>query len=112
MEIQNLNRPNWPQPSMPPLPQNSVYQIAAIEKGKDWLPPHPLAKRVESASNLRVAARRGEPLFEDINGILEPPSFLINLGQIQVELGMIMSHFERFEAKLLSIAKSLVGKGR
>jgi len=97
---------------MPPLPQDSVYQIAAIEKGKDWLAPHPLTKCVESAANLWIAACRAEPLFEHFNGILEPPSFLIDLGQIQIELGMTVSQLERFETKLLSIAKSLVGKGR
>jgi hypothetical protein len=95
---------------MPPLPQDSIYRIATIEKGKDWLPPHRRAKCAESASNLWIAARRGETLFEHFNGIPEPPSLLINLSQIQIELGMVVSQFKRFETESLSIKKSLVGK--
>jgi len=93
---------------VPPLPQDPIHRIAAINKGKHWLPP--AAKVFERDPNSEIAARRDEPFFEHRDCFLESASSLIDLRQVQVELRVVVSHSERFETKVLGIEKSLLGK--
>jgi hypothetical protein len=91
-----------------PLPQNPIHRVAAINKGKHWLPP--AAKGFERDPNSEIAARRDEPLFKHRDCLLEPASSLIDLSQVYVELRVVVSQSERFETKALGIEKSLLGK--
>ena len=65
---------------MAPLSQDSIYRVVAIEEGEQRLPSS--AKPVQSAPDLWVAARRGEPLLEHVRGILETAGLLVDLRQI------------------------------
>jgi len=80
-----------------------------MQEGKDRLTPG--ADLFKSAADPKIAARRCQAFFEDQDRFLRPPCVLVYLGQIQIELRVIVPHPDRFLAKHLRVAKALLGEG-
>ena len=93
---------------MAPLSEDSIHGIASMQKGKHRFPPLP--KLLESALDPVIAARRGESPLEHRNRFPRPAGRLIDLRQIQIQLGVIAPQIERFQTKPLRIGEPLLGK--
>ena len=64
--------------------------------------PDPLQR----AANAEIAACGDEPFFEHRDSILRSAALLVDLGEIQIKLSVVVAHLERFLAERLSIGKA------
>jgi len=60
----------------------------------------------------KIAAGGHQSFFKRIYCVLRPAALLVNFGEIQVELGVIVPHPQCFLAQRFPIAKALFGNGR
>jgi hypothetical protein len=66
---------------------------------------------LQRATNAKVAARGHQSFFKRIDRVLRPAILLVDFGEIQVELGVIVPHPECFLAQRFPIAETLFGNG-
>ena len=68
-----------------------------MQKRQNW--PAPQTDLFERAAYPEIASRGNEALFERANSVRCPPGLVIYLGEIQIKLGMIAFHADRFPAQ-------------
>jgi hypothetical protein len=66
---------------------------------------------LQRATNAKIAARGDQSSFKRVNCVLRPAALLVDFGEIQVELGVIVPHPQCFLAQRFPIAKALFGNG-
>jgi hypothetical protein len=81
-----------------------------MQKSKYRFPPQ--AELLKRATNPEIAPGGNHSLFEYLNRFRGPSGLVINLGQIQIKLRVIVTHRERFHAERFRIAKALFGHRR
>ena len=81
--------------------------MAAVQECHDRIAPR--ADFLQSPANPEIAPRGHQPLFKSGDRLLRPAGLLVDLGQIQVELGVIVSHPQGFQAEGFPVAKTLLG---
>jgi hypothetical protein len=66
---------------------------------------------LQRAANAKVAARGHQSFFKRFNCFLRPAALLVNLREIQIELGVIVPHPKGFLAQRFSVTEALFGNG-
>jgi hypothetical protein len=91
---------------MAPLSERAIHRVAAVQERDHRFAPG--ADFLERPANPEIAARGHQALFERRDRLLGPAGLLVHLGQIQIELGVIVPHPHRFLAEGFRVAISLL----
>jgi hypothetical protein len=96
----------WPDHSVPQSTEDSIHWMIAAKAGKHRRSA--ATHHLQRSANAGIAPCRNEPLFERRDGILVAFRMVIQLGEIQIELGMVALHFESLTTELFAKFISLL----
>lgn len=77
--------------------------MAAVQKPDDRGSSQP--NLLEGAPNTKIPARRHQPLFKSIDCVRRSSRLLVNVRQVQVQLGVVAPHSQCLPAESLCVAK-------
>src|SRR5579862_2324887 len=94
---------------MPPFPECAVHRMAAMkEREHRWTAD---SNSFEGPSDPEVASGRNHALFKGVDRFRGASGLVVDLGQVQVKLGVVHSHSQGFTAERFSVAETLLGDG-
>jgi hypothetical protein len=86
--------------SVPQSTEDSIHRMIAAKAGKHRRSA--ATHHLQRSTNTGIAPCRNEPLFERRDGILVAFRMVIQLREIQIELGMVALYFESITTELLA----------
>jgi hypothetical protein len=90
--------------------QSTIDWVLAVKESEHRMAA--TAYLFECAPDAKIASRRHHPFFEDVDGIAGAPALVVNLRKVQIKLGVVGLHPQRFAAQHFPVSESLLRGSR
>src|ERR1700721_2297945 len=94
---------------MPPFPERAVYGVAAVKEHEHRGTAN--ANSFEGSADTEITPGRDHAFLKGVDRFRCASGLVVDLGQVQVELGVVHPHSQCFAAERFGVAKSLLGNG-
>ena len=94
-----------PGKTMAPFSQGRIQRVATVQESKHRRPAH--SDFFKRPANPEIASCGDHTFFQGLNRFRRSSSLVVNLGKVQIELGVIVFHSQRFAAERFRVSEAL-----